>query len=276
MSQNSMSLKAKINNYAKSKNIASQVVLQNYMFERFLQRLSISAYKDKFIIKGGMLIATLVGLDTRATMDLDATLRNLPLTQETMIKTVNDVCCINVADGVIFKFISIKEIRNLDVYGGYCVRVDAIYENITTPLSIDISTADVITPAPIQYEIHGLFDEELCICLWGYNIETILAEKVETILSRGILNTRPRDFYDVYILTKSQSYDKGVFKTALKETAIHRGSYDTIQDVEKIINQLSNNATLRDLWEKYQKTYNYARGVCFEDVIVAVTKVAES
>ena len=184
MSSKAMSLKGKIKNYAKSKSIAAQVVLQNYMFERFLARLSMSDYREKFVVKGGMLIAAIVGLDTRSTMDLDTTLRNLPLTEEKVMEAVENICKITLGDDVIFEVKSIAPIRKDDRYGGFCVRLDAIYDTIVTPLSIDVSTGDVITPEAVEYEFSGIFDEEIRIKMWGYNIESVMAEKVETILSR--------------------------------------------------------------------------------------------
>ena len=164
MSARAMSLKGRINNYAKSNNIAAQVVLQNYMFERFLARLSISDYSEKFVLKGGMLIAAIVGLDTRSTMDLDTTIRNLPLTEEKITEAISIICEIDMEDDVSFLFKSIRPIREDDIYGGYRVRLDAIYDTILTPLSIDISTGDVITPSAIKYEFSGIFDEDVCIC----------------------------------------------------------------------------------------------------------------
>ena len=192
MSSKATSLKAKIRNYAKSNNITAQVVLQNYMFERFLARLSSSEYRDKFVIKGGMLVAAIVGLDTRSTMDLDTTLKNLPLTEEKIKEAITTVCSIDLKDDVTFQIVSIGPIRKDDKYGGYCVRLNALYDTMITALSIDVSTGDVITPSPIKYEFSGIFDEELKINLRGYNIETVLAEKVETILSRSIFTTSNR------------------------------------------------------------------------------------
>ena len=186
MSSKAMSLKGKIKNYAKSNNIAAQVVLQNYMFECFLARLSVSEYNEKFVVKGGMLIAAIVGLDTRSTMDLDTTLRNLPLTEEKIMEALNQICKIDMNDDVIFTVKSIAAIRKDDIYGGYCVRLDATYDTIMTPLSIDISTGDIITPNAVKYEFSGIFDENIRINLWGYNIETVIAEKIETILRRGV------------------------------------------------------------------------------------------
>ena len=214
MSSKAMSLKAKINKYSKINNIAAQVVLQNYMFERLLARLSVSDYSEKFVIKGGMLIAAIVGLDTRSTMDLDTTLKNLPLTEDKITEAIKSICSLQLNDDVVFEVVSLTPIRNDDCYGGYCVKLKAIYDSMITPLSIDVSTGDVITPAAIQYEFSGIFDDTVRIKLWGYNIETIMAEKTETILSRGIFNTRPRDYYDIYILGTTQKYDRAVFHKA--------------------------------------------------------------
>lgn len=273
MSSKAMSLKGKIKNYAKSKSIAAQVILQNYMFERFLARLSMSDYREKFVVKGGMLIAAIVGLDTRSTMDLDTTLRNLPLTEEKIMEAVESVCKISLDDDVIFEVKSIAPIRKDDRYGGFCVRLDAIYDTIVTPLSIDVSTGDVITPDAVEYEFYGIFDEEVRIKLWGYNIESIMAEKVETILSRGIFNTRPRDFYDVYILGTTQRYDKKIFLKALEATAIHRGSSEQIVDKTGIIEKLSASEELIQMWEKYRKKFSYASEIQYADVMDVLIKM---
>lgn len=239
MSSKAMSLKGRIKNYAKSNNIAAQVVLQNYMFERFLERLSVSDYSEKFVVKGGMLIAA----------------------------ALSSICKIDLNDDVSFEIKSVAPIRKDDVYGGYCVRLDAIYDTIVTPLSIDVSTGDIITPSAVKYEFGGIFDENVKITLWGYNIETVMAEKVETILSSGVFTTRPRDFYDVYILGTTQEYNKEIFKEALKATAIHRGSLEKIADVNGIIGQISSNADLNDMWVKYQKKFSYAKDITYENVI---------
>lgn len=273
MSSKAMSLKGKINNYAKRNNIAAQVVLQNYMFERFLSRLSASEYRDNFVIKGGMLIAAIVGLDTRSTMDLDTTLRNLPLTKEKILEAVNVICKIDMNDDVIFTVKSIGPIRKDDIYGGYSVRIDAVYDTILTPLSIDISTGDVITPEAAKYEFGGIFDEDIQISLWGYNIETVIAEKVETILRRGVFTTRPRDYYDVYILGTTQEYNKEIYKEALKATAQHRRSTEQISDTKGILKQIAGSSNLKEMWSKYQKKFVYASDISYEDVMVVLKKL---
>ena len=273
MSSKAMSLKGRIKNYAKSNNIAAQVVLQNYMFECFLVRLSVSEYSEKFVVKGGMLIAAIVGLDTRSTMDLDTTLRNLPLTEEKISDAINTICEIDMKDDVVFTVKSIEPIRKNDIYGGYCVRLDAVYDTIVTPLSIDVSTGDVITPDAVKYEFSGIFDEDIRISLWGYNIETVIAEKVETILRRGVFTTRSRDYYDVYILGTTQEYDKEIYKEALKATAEHRGSTEQISDVEGILKQISESDDLKDMWRKYQKKFSYASEISYEDVLEVLRKI---
>ena len=273
MSSKAMSLKGRIKNYAKGNNIAAQVVLQNYMFECFLTRLSVSEYSEKFVVKGGILIAAIVGLDTRSTMDLDTTLRNLPLTEEKITEAIDTICKIDMKDDVVFTVKSIEPIRKDDIYGGYCVRLDAVYDTIVTPLSMDVSTGDVITPDAVKYEFSGIFDEDIRISLWGYNIETVIAEKIETILRRGVFTTRPRDYYDVYILGTTQEYDKKIYKDALKATIKHRGSVEQISDVEGILKQISESKDLKDMWMKYQKKFAYASDISYENVLEVLRKI---
>lgn len=259
-----MSLKAKIRNIAKSKNIPAQVILQNYMFERFLNRLSVSEYKEKFVLKGGMLVAALVGLDNRATMDLDTTLKNLPLTPEAIEKALSEIFEIDLNDDVKFRLKNIFPIREDDVYGGYRVALDAIYETIVTPMTIDVSTGDVITPNAVQFSFTGIFDDELTFEVRAYNIETVLAEKVETILGRSVFNTRPRDFYDAYILITTQNFDKAVFAEALDKTIEHRGTRNRINDFDSTMEVISESADLQRMWSNYQSQFSYAKDISFE------------
>ena len=200
-------------------------------------------------------------------MDLDTTLRNLPLTEEKITEAIDAICKIDMKDDVVFTVKSIEPIRKDDIYGGYCVRLDAVYDTIITPLFIDVSTGDVIIPDAVKYEFGGIFDEDIRIRLWGYNIETVIAEKVETILRRGVFNTRPRDYYDVYILGTTQEYDKEIYKEALKATAEHRGSTEQISDVEGILKQISESDDLKDMWRKYQKKFAYASDISYENIL---------
>lgn len=269
MSGKAMSLKSKIRNLARKKDMSAQVVLQNYMFERFLERLSKSAYKDKFILKGGVLIAALVGIDNRATMDMDATIKNYPINNDSITKAIKEICNISIEDDVTFTFNSVDAIRDDDVYGGCRVSIVSEYDTIITPMQIDITTGDAITPKEVLY-LFKMFFEEGNIEVWAYNIETVLAEKVETILRRGELNTRPRDFYDVYILTKTQSFDHLIFKEALKSTAAHRETSHIFNDISKRIVDIENSKTLNERWSKYTKVYRYAEDVEYSHIIDAL------
>ncbi|MDE6063079.1 MAG: nucleotidyl transferase AbiEii/AbiGii toxin family protein [Lachnospiraceae bacterium] len=270
---NAMSLKARIRNIAKDKNLPAQVILQNYMFERFLVRLSKSEYKSKFILKGGMLVAAIVGLDNRATMDLDATLKNLPLTPEAIKKAIQAICAIDCGDNVFFSYTAILPIRDDDIYGGYRVMLNAKYDTILTPLSIDISVRDAITPSPVIFTFNEIFDSNKSFDLWAYNIETVMAEKVETILRRTVFNTRPRDFYDAYILATTQKFDKKLFLEAITATAIHRGTAEQIKDIDAIIKNISESNELRDMWNKYRKQFAYASDIEFDDIILEISKL---
>ncbi len=268
-----MSLKAKIRNIAKSKNIPAQVILQNYMFERFLNRLSESEYKEKFVLKGGMLVAALVGIDNRATMDLDTTLKNLPLTPEAIEKALNDIFAIDLNDDVKFILKGILSIREDDIYGGYRVALDSIYETIVTPMTIDVSTGDVITPNAVKFDFIGIFDNNLTFEVWAYNIETVLAEKVETILRRSVFNTRPRDFYDTYILISTQSFDNVVFREALEKTIEHRGTKNQINDFSDTLAIIEASEDLKKMWNNYQKQFAYAKDISYEDIVELLKNV---
>lgn len=265
-----MSLKAKVRNIAKQKNIPAQVILQNYMFERLMVRLSASEYKEKFVLKGGMLVAAIVGLDNRATMDMDTTLKNLPLTPEAIRSALETICGIAFDDGVSFEIGTISPIREDGIYGGYRVMLNARFDTIITPLSIDVSTGDAITPHAVQYNFSEIFDDEKSYELWAYNIETVMAEKVETILRRGVFNTRPRDFYDAYILSTTQKFDKAVFTDALQATAAHRGTAQQIADVPAILQNIEESPKLKTMWDKYRKQFAYAADIEYDQIMTVL------
>lgn len=270
-----MSLKAKIRNIAKQKNIPAQVILQNYMFERLLVRLSVSEYKDKFILKGGMLVTAIVGLDNRATMDLDTTLRNLTLTPDVIRSALEQICVIPLNDDVVFECGTISPMREDDICGGYRVSLKAKFDALLTPLNIDVSTGDVITPHAVQYRFSEIVDNEKSYELWAYNIETVMAEKLETILRRSVFNTRPRDFYDAYILATTQPFDKVVFTEALHATALHRNTVAQITDVPGILYNLEESAELRTLWSKYRRQFGYANDISYEQIMEVLKALLE-
>ena len=263
-----MKLKAAIKNMALKNHVPAQAILQNFMLERLLERISISKYKDQVILKGGILIASMVGMSSRTTMDMDATLRGYPLSEATIRQAFEAICAIPLEDEVALVLDHIDPIREDDEYGGYRVAIIAKYEAINTPLKIDITTGDVITPEAIRYTFRSNFEDKT-IEVWAYNPETILAEKVETILRRSVLNTRPRDFYDVYILLKAQprTISKVTFIKALKATVEKRMSLDALQDKDKILLAIQSDAVMRKRWNRYCEENYYANEIVFDEVM---------
>src|SRR4030067_82589 len=249
-----MQLKDKIKNLALKNHVPAQAVLQNFMLERLLERISLSKYKDMLILKGGMLIASMVGINNRTTMDMDATLRDYPLSEETIREAFLEICAMHLDDDITLVLDHIVPIREDDEYGGYRVAIIAKYESINTPLKIDITTGDIITPDAIRYTFHSNFEDKL-IEVWAYNVETILAEKIETILRRSVLNTRPRDFYDVYILlqTQQQRINWKTLSAALNATCEKRLSLAALQNKDAIIENIQSDATMRRRWERYSQ-----------------------
>ncbi|MDO5331476.1 MAG: nucleotidyl transferase AbiEii/AbiGii toxin family protein [Bacillota bacterium] len=272
---NDMSLKAKIRNIAKEKNISAQAVLQNCLMNRFLYRLSLTGYKEKFVIKGGMLIASIVGIEHRATMDLDTTLRNLPLTEDSIREAFESICAVQADDGITFSFDSIAPIRDDDEYGGYRVGFSAQFGKINAPMSMDVSTGDVITPGAAKHRFSDILEDGVSFELWSYPIETVLAEKVETVLSRGVDNTRPRDFYDIYMLS-ALGYDSKMFKDAFIATASHRESLGKISDEEGIIQIISESPEMNRRWENYALQMPYTKEITFSDTINSVRNLLRS
>ena len=222
-----------------------------------------------------MLVAAIVGLDNRATMDLDTTLKSLPLTPEAIRSALEQVCAIPFDDGVVFEIGTISPIREDDIYGGYRVMLNAKFDTLLTPLSMDVSTGDAITPHAVQYDFSEIFDDEKSYKLWAYNIETVMAEKVETILRCGVFNTRPRDFYDAYILSTTQKFDKTVFADALKATACHRGTTQQISDVPSILRNIEESQELKAMWNKYRKQFAYAADIEYGQIMAVLKTLTE-
>jgi len=274
--KNAMQLKAIIKNLAKEKNISAQLVMQNFMLERLLERISISKYQSNFILKGGFLIAAMVGLDTRATMDMDVTIKNLPVNEETVRDMFEDICRIELNDDVTFSFRSIGEIREGDEYTGYRVHLTANYPPMAVPLKLDITTGDKITPREVKYSFKLLL-EDRSISVLAYNLETVLAEKLETVISRGDQNTRPRDYYDVYILRKLQFHNINpqALKQAFIATSQKRGSYEVVLNYKRIMDTVKNSKVMQEQWQAYQKNFEYAKDVDFGDVCDVVVRIMD-
>ena len=274
ITQNAIQLKAFIKKKAAEKRISAQLVMQNYMLERLLERISLSRYRRNFIVKGGFLISAIVGLDTRATMDLDTTVKGFTLTHESIRGIFAEICAVDIADDVTFELADISDIREGDDYPGIRVALKANYPPISVPLTVDVTTGDAITPGAVEYTFSLLFDER-AISIFAYNLETILAEKIETILSRGVANTRPRDYYDVFILhaLRGAEYDAKTLKQALERTADKRGSRTALEFWPDILTEIRESRQLRDFWQKYQRDYDYAKEISFDDACAAIENI---
>lgn len=277
MKKNVMSLKATVNNIAKKSKVSAQSVLQTYMLERLLERISVSKYKDNFILKGGMLISAMLGIDSRTTMDIDTTIKGFELTEENVKNIMEDVCSIDLHDDVTLKINHVEEIRENDDYNGYRLTFEAKYMN-TMPviMKIDVTTGDKITYREIEYSFE-LMLENRKIHVWSYNVETVLAEKFEAIIKRGVLGTRIRDFYDVHMLLKTQTknINKKTLKVAIQFTAEHRGSKEAIKEWKEVLKELEDDETMKNQWKRYQKNNFYAEGIEYEDLMKSIKEVGE-
>ena len=275
MPKNTMSFKAIINNIAKENKVAAQAVLQTYMLERLLERISLSQYKNNFILKGGMLISAMLGIDSRTTMDMDTTIKGFTLTEENINKIMQEICEIKIEDNVSFKVNNTELIREDDDYGGYRITFEANYNNeMPVILKIDVTTGDKITYKEIEYEF-SLMLEDRKIRVLSYNLETVIAEKFESIIKRGPLTTRIRDYYDIYMLTNTQSKNIGEkeLKEAIKETSKHRESIGIIEHWKETIDLIRENENLLKQWKKYQKNNIYAEDIEYDDLIQAIEEI---
>lgn len=274
--KNAMQLKAMIKKVAVAKNISPQLAMQNYMLERILARIEKSPYQKNFIVKGGFLIGAIVGIDSRTTMDLDTTITGFALTRDKLQEIFESVCKIEVNDDLQFSIESISEIRECDDYPGLRLSLKATYEKMKVPLTIDVTTGDIITPAAVISGIPTMFDEGI-LNVYSYTLETILAEKLETIISRAEVNTRPRDFYDVYLLSKlrSHGYNISVLKLALERTSKKRGSFDVIKQWKTIIPKIESSENQKNNWHKYCETNAFAKGIAYEDICDSIKNLME-
>jgi len=268
----STQLNAKIRNLSGKLNVEHEVLLRNFIMERFLERISVSNSRSNFILKGGMLIASVVGIDTRNTMDMDVSIVNNPVTESEVVSLVNDIINTQIDDNVEFSYKSIEEIREESEYYGFRVSIGAAFDKIRHTIKVDISTGDTITPKEIEYSYKLMF-ENRDISILAYNLETILSEKYETIITRGVLNTRMRDFYDIYILTSLFSYDIDIFNTALQNTAAQRGTLDQLIESKNLLTTISSSQVMVNLWLAYQTKYPFATDVTWDMAIAAVNKL---
>lgn len=261
-------VKGRIKNVAKENKADARTLMRIYMMERFLERVSNSKYKDNFIIKGGMLVTAMVGVANRSTMDIDTSIKNQNLSAEDVRRIVDEMKDIDLGDGVTFEIKEVSSIMDEMEYPGIRFTMNAIMGKLITPMKIDISTGDVITPRAIEYPYKLLLDDR-SIRLWSYNLETILAEKLQTVLARGLLNTRMRDFYDIRTLLSiyEQEIDENVLKDAFKATCKKRETENLKAEGSQIITAIEGDVQLHNLWKSYQKKYPYAADISYEDIM---------
>lgn len=271
MIKNKDSLKVKVSNLALSTNIPNKYLIQSFMFEALLKRISVSKYKDKFIIKGGLLLSSIFGVNLRSTMDLDTTIKGLPLDRTTITKVVNEIISIDLKDNIKLEIENIKDIREEELYSGFNVNLKAEFDGLRTNLMIDITTGDVITYKEVQFEYKTLFDNEI-VNIMTYNYETIIAEKFEAIISRNIDNTRMKDYYDLYMFVnlKWDDIDKTILRKAIFNTSKKRETLNYIEEADKYIELINEDSKLKSLWKNYQNNYAYAKDISFENTIAAI------
>lgn len=263
---NSTQLKAKIKNKAKEAGVSPQLMLQNYMLERLIDRISRSAWRDDIIVKGGMLIGSLIGVDKRSTRDLDTTVRNFTLSHESAEKVFREVCTVEIDDDIEFVLDRTEDIREIDKYPGIRVFLKANYDPMSVPLKIDVTTGDKIVPEAIAYDYPFAFDEGSAR-VFAYPLETVMAEKLETVISRNVGNTRIRDFYDIYELwrIRKDQFDMNGLRDSIRATSEARGSERAIEDYRSIIEAISENEQLSLRWDEYAAANSYASGILFGD-----------
>jgi len=265
--KNLMQLKDLIKNLAKEKNINSQVLLRNYMMQRLLLKIANSDYKNNFILKGGMLVADLVGVGSRSTVDMDLTIKSFNLTRENTTEVFTKILETKTEDGIEFRLKNIEKIREKSKYKGFRISILALMGKARIPLKIDLTTGDKLTPSEINYRYQLLFEDEK-IEILSYNLETILAEKLETIISRSKTNTRMRDFYDVYILTLElkEKINMNLLAGALTETAKNRGTYKAIKNGKAILIEVFKSKIILDHWNRYREKFKYAEEIEFSNL----------
>ena len=268
-------LKGKIKSFSEKNNLKAQEVLQMYFFERFLTRLEKSKYRANFIIKGGFLISSIIGIQNRTTMDIDTTIKGLPVKEEIIKEIILEILNIEVNDEIEFVLGKIENIREISEYENYRLHLTANFEKIKNPLKIDITTGDVIIPSEIEYSYETIFKEKLNILV--YSLETLIAEKYETIIKRNITTTRLRDFYDIYMIFKLKNDKINVnnLKQAIRETAKNRNSTEEILESKEILEDIKNDEYLNKQWNIYKNENKYVDNIQFSEILKLLNKIAD-
>lgn len=268
MIKSATAVKAKIKNKAGGNSDKSQIMLRIYLMERLLERVSLSKYRDNFVLKGGLLVSSLVGVDMRSTMDVDTTVKSLPLNKESAQRILEEIMAIDIEDGVAFRITKVQDIMEGHEYEGVRFMIECTMDKLKQTIKIDISTGDEITPRAIAYKL-PLIIEDRSIDLWAYNLETLLAEKLETIMVRAEANTRMRDFYDIHVLLKQEvvTVDRAILKNAFYATCKRRESTEQIATIDDVINKIADDGVMRQQWNNYRKTNYYVGNLEWDDVI---------
>ena len=274
MIKNATQLKAKIKNFAKEKNMDSRTVLQEYVLERFIDRISKSKYKNDFILKGGMLISSMVGVDLRSTLDIDTTIKGFEFTLDKLNEVLNEIIKTDIGDMFNFKILMNKKIMEETEYHGYRVTLEANFDTISQKFKIDISTGDIITPNEVKYNIKQMLSDDK-IEILAYNIETILSEKIHSIIQKGEDNTRARDYYDIYILekTKKEEINNNILKEAIINKFEERKNSNLVSNIYLKVLNLEKNIKLKELWNEYRNKFTYAKDIEFEDTIKSLKNI---
>lgn len=267
-------LKAKVRNLSGGDSKKAQTLIRNFIMERFLERIALSQYRNNFILKGGMLVAAVVGLDTRATMDIDTTVKSLNLMKDNAVKIVGEIIAIDLDDGIQFQITKVTDIMEEHDYPGIRFMLEATLDKMRQAIKIDISTGDIITPRAVEYSYHLMF-EDRAISLWTYNLETLLAEKLETIMARGTANTRMRDFYDIHVISHQETFDRDILKKAFLATSAKRNTTDQITNFKTILATVEADDSMRKQWESFREDSFFVGELSWEDVMASVKVLAE-
>ena len=268
MQINKDSLKARVNNISDQLGISQNVVYDRFFFDAFLARLSISPYKDKFILKGGLYLSSVLGIDTRSTIDMDFYIKHLSMEKENIVNLIKNIADMDINDGVTFKVVGSSDIRLDDQYGGFQVKVVGKLDNVRYEFGIDVATGDPIVPSERNYDYKCLVTGEI-LPIKAYSLESVIAEKLQTVLARQIANSRSKDFYDLYILRKTQldNVDKNILKKALEEACRYRGFSISKENALSLLDEIKQNVQMNNRWNSYIKRAKYAAGLTFEEVI---------
>ena len=267
---NSESLKTKINNRAKKNNVMPQDLMQMYFFERLLYRISISKYKNNFILKGGLLLSALFGDDRRTTQDMDTMIKGIEIKSKTLNHILEEIIKLDGNDGIDFKILKSNDIRTQDKYGGTRISILGLKEELQVNLKIDITTKDPIVPSEINFKYKSMFDDTY-INIMVFTKESIIAEKFQTLIEDTESDTRAKDFYDLYMLM-NEDINKENLKKAIIKTFNRREKNYLLKEIGERYNMIFNSDILKSYWNNFIKSHSYAANISY---IAIMNKIGE-